>query len=311
MAIASRADPQIESDNKEISTTQIVVHELDTFEDDKKLKTKYQPGVQDIEAVTITWSRTWLIIAYILIWITYFIQSLPSGVTGSLLPYVTSEFAEHSLTPTTGVLSAVKGSVGNLSIAKDLDILGRLHGYPLCIVLCVIGFIVLAAYNIVESYAASQVFYAVGINGIGYTLTIFVADTSSLRHRGLMQAFVSSPNLIPCWPGGHISTAFLNGAGWCWALGMFTILVTLPLSALSIWQFSKARKLNLVSKRQNGRTFWQSIIYYCRVRCYQSPSDIYWYCFLPALIQSLHYSSQAVEYCSYSVRSHYWNAVYH
>ncbi|PTB36956.1 uncharacterized protein TrAFT101_007184 [Trichoderma asperellum] len=267
MAIAPSVDPPLEAEAKYSNKAENTIHEVESSDDNQQVNTTFQPGVQDIEAVTITWSRTWLIVAYILIWITYFIQGLVTGVTGALLPYVTSAFAEHSLTPTTGILSAVIGGVTNLSIAKVLDIFGRSQGYLLCIVLCTIGLIMSAACNNVEAYAASQVFYTVGINGIGYSLSVFVADTSSLRHRGLMQAFVSSPNLITCWLSGPISTAFLNGAGWRWAFGMFTILVpavTLPLSGLFMWQFSKAKKLGLIAKRQSGRTPWQSFVYYCR-----------------------------------------------
>lgn len=48
---------------------------------------------------------------------------------------------------------------------------------------------------------------------------------------------------------------------------MFTILVpavTLPLFALMQWNYLKARKQNVVPKRDSGRTRWQSLVYYCR-----------------------------------------------
>ncbi|KUJ15350.1 MFS general substrate transporter [Mollisia scopiformis] len=234
---------------------------------DDAVDTNFQAGVQNIEAVTVTWSMTWLVIAYALIWIIYFIQGLVSGVTGALLPYVTSAFALHSLTPTVGILSAVIGGVTNLSIAKILDIFGRPQGFVFCIVLTVLGLIMSAACNNVEAYAASQVFYTVGINGIGYSLSVFVADTSSLRNRGLMQAFAASPNLITCWLAGPISTSFLDGAGWRWAFGMFCIIVpvvTLPLFGLFQYQYSRAKKAGVISKRESGRTTCQSIVYYTR-----------------------------------------------
>ena len=265
--MGSQFGPRTEADVKELGSARDIAHDLDNSGNGDHVDTNFQPGVQDIEAVTIAWSRTWLIVTYILIWLTYFVQGLVSGVTGTLLPYVTSAFAEHSLTPTTSILSAVIGGVTNLSIAKVLDIFGRPQGYVLCIVLCVIGLIMSATCNDVEAYAASQVFYTVGINGIGYSLSVFVADTSSLRNRGLMQAFVSSPNLITCWLAGPISTALLTGAGWRWAFGMFAILVpavTLPLFGVFMLQFLKAKKLGLIPKRDRRRTLSQSIIYYCR-----------------------------------------------
>ena len=112
-----------------------------------------------------------------------------------------------------------------------------------------------------------RVFYTVGINGLGYSLSVFVADTTSLRHRGLMQAFATSPNLITCWLGGPISTAFLKGAGWRWGFGMFAIIVpvfTLPLFGLFQYQYVKARKEGIINKRDSGRNTWQSVTYYAR-----------------------------------------------
>ncbi|KAE9367494.1 MFS general substrate transporter [Stipitochalara longipes BDJ] len=238
-----------------------------TQSEDSFIDPNFQPGVQDIEAVTISWSFFALVVAYVMIWFVYFVQGLVSGISGTLLPYVTSAFAEHSLTPTTSVISAVIGGVTNLSIAKVLDIFGRQQGYLLCIVLTTIGLIMSAACNNVEAYAASQVFYTVGINGIGYSLSVFVADTSSLRHRGIMQALCDSPYLITTWIAGPISTAFLNGAGWRWAFGMESILVpvvTLPLFGLFSYHFMKAKKQGIVPKRVSGRTLWESLACYTR-----------------------------------------------
>ncbi|KAL8951288.1 MAG: hypothetical protein Q9222_002726 [Ikaeria aurantiellina] len=226
-----------------------------------------QPGVQNIEAVTVAWTTTALTIAYVFIWLTYFVEGMLSGTNTALAPYVTSAFAEHSLTPTVGILSAVIGGVTNLTIAKMLDVFGRPQGYLFCICLATIGLIMMAACNNVEAYAAAQVFYTVGNNGLQYSLSVFVADTSSLRNRGLMQAFATSPNLITCWLAGPISSGYLRGPGWRWCYGTFTILVpaiTLPLFALFVINYYKAKKQGLVPKRESQRTAWQSFLYYCR-----------------------------------------------
>lgn len=60
----------------------------------------------------------------------------------------------------------------------------------------VMGLIMMAACREVEAYAAAMVFYTVGNTGLQYCLSVFVADTSSLKNRGLMQAFAYSPNMI-------------------------------------------------------------------------------------------------------------------
>jgi MFS family permease len=229
------------------------------------LDTEYQTGVQKIEAVTITWSKASMILAFVLIWLIYFIQGLVTTINGALLPYVTSAFASHSLTATTGVMSAVVGGISNLSIAKMLDVFGRPQGFFFAAVLATIGLIMSAACNNVESYAAAQVFYTVGINGIGYSMSVFIADITTLRNRGLVQALASSANIITVWLGGPISTAFLNGAGWRWAFGMESILipvVTAPMFGLFMYRFLQAKKLGIVPTRDSGRNTLQSLQYY-------------------------------------------------
>lgn len=228
-----------------------------------------QPGVQNIEAVTVAWTTGALVFAYIIIWLTYFVEGILSGTMGILNPYVTSAFALHSLTPTVGILSSIIGGVTNLTLAKVLDVFGRPQGFLFCILLATVGLIMMTACSSVQAYAAAQVFQTVGNNGIQYSLTVFVADTSSLRNRGLMQALVSSPNLITCWLAGPISSRFLKGPGWRWAFGMFTILVpsiTLPLFNLLWSNYRKAKRLGLVPKSdsESNRTALQSFLYYCR-----------------------------------------------
>jgi hypothetical protein len=50
-------------------------------------------------------------------------------------------------------------------------------------VLATIGLSISTACNGVEVYAALQVFYSVGMNGLGYSLSVFIANVTSLRHR--------------------------------------------------------------------------------------------------------------------------------
>lgn len=234
---------------------------------DKTIDTNFQAGVQKAEAVTIAWSFKTLIIAYVVIWIVYFVQGIITGVSAALLPYVTSTFAAHSLVPTTSVLSQVIGGVTNLCLAKILDIFGRPHGFLLCVIVATLGLIMSASCNGVEAYAAAQVFYTVGINGLGYCLSVFIADTSSLRHRGLMQGLLNSPYLITSWLAGPISTAFLNGSGgWRWAFGMETILlpvVAVPLYGLFMYHYRKAKKEGIIpAQPKSERTAAQTVIHY-------------------------------------------------
>lgn len=57
----------------------------------------------------------------------------------SLEPYITSAFSKHALLATTSVMSSIIGGVSKLTIAKIIDIWGRVEGFALVVGLLVIG----------------------------------------------------------------------------------------------------------------------------------------------------------------------------
>lgn len=226
-----------------------------------------QAGVQAIEATTLVWTKTSLIIAYVMLWLIYFVESLLSGTAAALLPYVTSAFSMHSLTPTVSILSSVIGGVTNLTIAKIIDVFGRPPGLLVCLTLGVAGLIMMAACNNVEAYAAAMIFHTVGNNGIQYIMSVFIADTTKLKNRGLVQALMNTTSLITGWIAGPVAQGYLDGPGWRWAFGMFCILVpvvTLPLYGLLLSNYLKAKRLRLIPLIPSGRNVLQSILHYSR-----------------------------------------------
>lgn len=86
-----------------------------------------------------------------------------SGAISSFNPYVTSAFLEHELTATTDVFSSLIAGLIQLPLAKILDICGRSSGFISCTIVMVIGLIMMAFCQNVETYAAAQVFYSVGL----------------------------------------------------------------------------------------------------------------------------------------------------
>ncbi|KIX07421.1 uncharacterized protein Z518_02074 [Rhinocladiella mackenziei CBS 650.93] len=224
-----------------------------------------QTGVQKIEATTSVWTKNQLIIAYLLIFVIYFVDSMQQQITGALTPFVTSSFQLHSLTATTSILSQIIGGLSKLPLAKILDIWGRPQGFIVMVVFLTIGLIMMAGCNNVETYAAAQVFYWVGYNGSTYALSIFVADTSHLKNRGLMFAFASSPYIATTWIGGPAAESFVNGAGFRWGFGTFAIVspvIALPLFFQFVYNYRKAKKAGLMPARESDRTMLQSIKYY-------------------------------------------------
>ncbi|KAJ4287132.1 MFS siderochrome iron transporter 1 [Collariella sp. IMI 366227] len=224
-----------------------------------------QAGIQDIEAFAKVWTKRDLILAYITIWIIFFVDAMQQSMGGILTPYVTSAFQSHSLTAATTIFSSLIGGLFKLPLAKILDIWGRPQGF-VCMVFCLtIGLVMMAACNNVETFAAGQVFYWVGYNGISYSISVFIADTSALKNRALMYAFASSPYIITVWIGGPLADAFYYGPGFRWGFGAFSIItpfICSPLLALFYLNYRKARRSGLIPDRKSDRTFMQSLKYY-------------------------------------------------
>ncbi|KAI4663928.1 uncharacterized protein J4E88_010778 [Alternaria novae-zelandiae] len=240
---------------------------MDPPVNDDPPSTAVQPGVLAIEATTRAWTKHSLTTAYIMIWLIYFVETLLAGTTAALVPYVTSAFSMHSLTPTVSILSNVVGGVTNLTIAKIIDVFGRPHGFILCVILGTMGLLLMTVCEGVGTYAAAMIFHTVGNNGVQYILSVFIADTTKLENRALMQALMNSTGLITGWVAGPLAQRYLGGLGWRWAFAMFSALVplvTLPLFGLLMWNYKKAKRMGLVRERKTGRNALQSVIHYSR-----------------------------------------------
>lgn len=224
----------------------------------------------DVEAIATTatsWTKFALLVAYSMLWVISFVDSMEQSTSGILTPWVTSAFRQHSLTPTVNVMSSIVSGVSKITLAKVVDIFGRPQGYLLSVILTTVGLVMMAACNTVETYAAAQVFYWVGFNGMGYCLTVFIADTTTLRNRGLMIAFGTSAHIVTPWLAGPISEAFLSGPGWRWGFGIFSIvtpLITLPLYFLFLRYYREQRSPERSPGAHSDRSLLQVILHYAR-----------------------------------------------
>ncbi|KAH8885543.1 MFS general substrate transporter [Thozetella sp. PMI_491] len=228
-----------------------------TDSDGKGIPDDSQAGVRAVEATATVWTRVHLIAAYTIIWLIYFITSTQEVVVRTLNPFVTSAFQLHSLTAATAIIASIIGGLSKLPLAKILDTWGRPQGLALTLLLWVLGLIMMAACQNVETYATAQVFSTVGAQGVSYCLTIFVADTSSLKNRSTMLAFATSPYIVTTWIGGPMADSILAGPGWRWGFGIFAIVtpaVVAPLCLLFLWNHRKAKKLGLLPERSHRIT---------------------------------------------------------
>lgn len=96
-------------------------------------------------------------------------------------------------------------------------------------------------------------------------MTVFISDTSALKNRALMLSFATSPYIITTWIGGPISQSVLEGPGWRWGFGIFTIIVPVvvaPLCLLFFWNQQKAKKMGLLAPSRGPLTL-STVKQYC------------------------------------------------
>lgn len=118
----------------------------------------------------------------------------------------------------------------------------------------------------VQTYAAAQVFYWSGMNGMDYILDIFIADTSDLKNRAIWLAFVGTPYIVNTFAGPELGQRFLDDSTWRWGYGAFAIIT--PFMCIPFWLiFSlmsrRAKQQGVVVKEKSGRTFFESVKHYC------------------------------------------------
>lgn len=198
-------------------------------------------------------------------WLVQFILAFCQSVVGTLTPYVTSSFQEHSLTALTGVVSSLISGLFKLPYAKIMDIWGRPQALCLMVLSYTVGLIMMAGCQNVATYCAAQVFFWVGSNGISFSITVFIADTSKLKNRGLMLGFISSPYLLTTWVYGYVVNDILAGMGYRWGFGIFTIVVPLvcaPWAIIMFYNERKAKKMNLISPQPSRGSFMQKAYSY-------------------------------------------------
>lgn len=202
-------------------------------------------------------------------WLIQFMMAFFSGCVGTLTPYVTSNFGQHSLTALTGVISGLVAGLWKLPYAKIMNIWGRPWALVLGVICYLMGLIMMAGCNNVQTYCAAYTFYYMGYNSIDFSMTVFIADTSKLKNRGLFIGYASSPWLITTWVYGFAVKRITadDGIGFRWGFGIFAIIapfVTAPLITMFFINQNRARKQGLIKPNPSRGNFGQTVIYYLK-----------------------------------------------
>ncbi|CAI7663836.1 unnamed protein product [Penicillium manginii] len=225
----------------------------------------FQGGVKRVRAITSVWSTKTLILTFILLYLVSFVDALLTSVQTSLNPYVTSFFNQHGLLAVVGVVSTILGGSSKLTLAKIVDIWGRVEGFLFMLFLITIGLIVKATCNNVQAYTAGHTLYWVGHIGILYVVEIMIADMTSLKNRMTIVGLMGTPGIATTFAGPRIADSFWTDLNWRWAFGSFAIIligVCLPVFAVMMALQRKAEKSGVLKKEKSTRKWWQSIGHY-------------------------------------------------
>jgi hypothetical protein len=118
----------------------------------------------------------------------------------------------------------------------------------------------------VQTYAAAQVFYWTGMNGMTYVLDIFIADTSLLKNRLIWIAITGSPYVCNTFAGPELGQRFLISSSWRWGYRAFAIItpfICMPFWAIFFLMSRRAEDVGVIRRQKSKRTITQSFVYWC------------------------------------------------
>uniref|UniRef100_A0A0D2XLJ2 Siderophore iron transporter mirB n=1 Tax=Fusarium oxysporum (strain Fo5176) TaxID=660025 RepID=A0A0D2XLJ2_FUSOF len=209
-------------------------------------------------------TRSEQILTHVLIWLFVFALGFSNSIFRVLTPYVVSDFKRHSLTATTDVVANISSGIFRLPYAKLLDVWGRPKSLTLMVLVTVLGALMKAGCNNVETYCAAQVFYYVGYYGIQFSLVIFISDSAPIRNRALLFGIVWSPSLISTWAYGPTADRILTNLGYRWGFGIWCIVLpvfSVPVLTLMFRFDRRARQAGLIKRPEHGKTVSQRIVF--------------------------------------------------
>ena len=111
------SDMSLKADERPVNEK--TVDETPVVDDTESSDQSLQDGVKGIEAISQTWTKTGLGVAYLGILLMAFVTSLEGQVTGSVTIFVTSSFSQHSLVSTINVVQSV--ILGTFLVARPWD----------------------------------------------------------------------------------------------------------------------------------------------------------------------------------------------
>ncbi|KAI9150686.1 MFS siderochrome iron transporter [Paramyrothecium foliicola] len=226
-----------------------------------------QGGVQRVRAITTAWSKWSLISMFCLLYLITFVDFLQNAIDAALNPYITSSFGAHGLLNVGSILSSILGAVAPLPLAKVIDIWGRVEGFVVMVIICLVGMVMKATCYDIQQYVAAHVLYWTGHIGMLYVIEVMISDMTTLTNRAFWIGVNGTPRIASTFAGPAIAQLFLDNLNFRWAFGAFAIILaafSAPAMLFMIYMASQAKKAGLMThrKRDTERTWLQGIWHY-------------------------------------------------
>ncbi|KIV92102.1 hypothetical protein PV10_06568 [Exophiala mesophila] len=241
------------------------VSSVDQKNDSDADSANFQGGVKRVRAITTVWSKQTLWTMFALLYLVSFVDLLLTSVQGALNPYITSSFSRHGLLASVSVVSTILGGSSRLTLAKIIDIWGRIEGFICMVAIVIIGMIMKATCKNMEAYVAGNTLYWVGHLGMMYVIDIMLADMTTLKNRMIMFTINGTPTICSTFAGPRIASLFYNNVNFRWAFGAFAIItfgVCIPVVTIMLYMQRKAYRTGALEKPVSNRTWWQSVRHY-------------------------------------------------
>lgn len=193
-----------------------------------------------------------------------FVDLFLVAVQTSLNPYITSAFGRHGLLATVSIVPTIIAGTARLTIAKIIDLAGRVEGFIFMVFLAVVGCIIKATAQNIETYIAAHTLFWTGHLGLMYVIDVMVSDMTTLRNRSIILTVNYTPIIATTFAGPKVAELFYENVNFRWAFGAFAIIligVCLPVVAVMLWAQRVAYKTGTLVKHDSGRTWWQTVKY--------------------------------------------------
>ncbi|KAJ5101180.1 hypothetical protein N7456_007232 [Penicillium angulare] len=260
-------DYVVEGDTEKGTSTNQAIDEVAENKNisEKEDEGNFQNGVQRVRAITTVWSTKTLVLMFVLLYLVSFVDAMLVSIQTTLNPYITSSFHKHGLLSVVGVVPTILGGSSKLTLAKIIDIWGRVEGFLCMLFLITIGLIMKATCKSMEVYTAAHTLYWVGHIGITYVIEIMLADMTSLKNRMIILGLMGTPGICTTFAGPKIADLFYANLTFQWAFGAFAIIlvgVCIPMLVVMLLMQRKVERFGVLEKERSTRSWWQSIVYY-------------------------------------------------